>query len=183
LGSIDSKQLAMAMLVSFLSAMPLIVWVFLGGTGSLGDFAETQRYQDITIALFIITAIWFVGVVPFLIWPRIFGGSDAVDHTISNGIPARGVLVGLGLKGIGGVQWRKRRNTFHTIAVKVTLEREVYTLENHVALIPERILPFLREGMEFPVMVSPDNRMKIEIDWEPLLQHYPETIPPGAMEP
>jgi hypothetical protein len=180
LGNIDPSKLAKAVLVSFLSAMPLVVWVFLGGTGRLGDYADTQGFQNVTIGLFIVTAIWYVGVVPFLIWPRIFTGPDASDEILRTGIPARGELVGLGLRGIDGVMWRKRRNTYHTMAVKVTLARETYTLENHVALVPEQILPFLREGMEFPVQVSEADRNKITIDWEPLLKHYPEN--PGAGE-
>jgi len=173
MGPTDTGKLALAVLISFLSAVPLVAWVWLGASGRLGEFVDAEQHRDLTIALFIVTAVWFVGVTPFLIWPRIWNGTDARENLLKKGIPARGILLETGLRGKEGIRYRKRRNTYLVMAVKVTLPDDTYTVQSHLALVPENILPFVREGMEFPVRVSRADRMMIESDWEPLMVHYP----------
>jgi hypothetical protein len=170
---IHPRKLALAILISFFSAMPLVAWVYLGATGHLSGFVDEEQHKDLTIALFIVTTVWFVGVTPFLIWPRIFNGTDARENLLKKGIPARGIVLETGLVGKKGIRYLKRRNTYLVMAVKVILPDDTYEIQSHLALVPENILPFVREGMEFPVRVNPSNRMNIEIDWEPLMVHYP----------
>lgn len=173
MGNIDAKKLALAILISFLSCMPLLAWVFLGGTGRLGVFAGTREYHDLTIAVAMVTAAWLVAVMPFVIWPRIFNGPSEGEGSLKDGIPARAVLLERGLEGRGGIRFRKRRNTYLVMTLKVFLPEETYIVKSHLALVPESILPFVREGMEFPVRVGRSDRMAVGIDWEPLLEHYP----------
>lgn len=176
MGPICPKKLALAILISFFSAMPLVVWVYLGSTGQLSEFVDAKQQKDLTIALFIVTTVWYIGVTPFVIWPRIWNGTDARKNLLLKGTRARGILLEKGLKGNEGIKYQKRRNTYLVMAVKVILPDEEYTIQSHLALVPENILPFVREGMEFPVRINPSNRMSIEIDWEPLMVHYPESI-------
>jgi hypothetical protein len=175
MGPIQPKKLALAILISFLSAMPLVVWVYLGATGQLSGFVDAKHQEDLTIALLIVTTVWYIGVTPFVIWPRIWNGTDARENLLKKGTPARGILLETGLKGKEGIKYQKRRNTCLVMAVKVILPDDSYEVRSHLALVPESILPFVREGMEFPVRVNPSDRMSIEIDWEPLLVHYPES--------
>lgn len=176
MGPLHPKKLALAILISFLSAMPLVAWVYLGATGQLSGFVDADRQHDLTIALFIVTTVWFVGVTPFLIWPRIFNGTDARENLLEKGIPARGIVLETGLVGKTGIRYLKRMNTCLVMAVKVILPDDTFEVQSHLALVPESILPFVRKGMEFPVRVNPSNRMNIEIDWEPLMSHYPESL-------
>lgn len=173
------------MLISFISGIPLVAWIFFGGTGRLGDYALTEGYRTVTIVIAVLTGIWYFVVTPFLIWPRIFNGSgsESRDYILKKGAPARAVLLSLGLRGLGDIRWKGRRNTYQVMSLKVTLEGEEYTIDGHLELVPESVVPFLRRGMEFPMKVSRSDRMKIAIDWEPLLPHFPgsaEGNPEGA---
>ncbi len=180
---IDPMKLFKVLLISFLSGLPLVVWVFLSGTGRLGEFSDTPACRTVTIVLFIITTIWYVGVTPFLIWPRLFNGPgpESLDHILNSGTPARAVLVSIGFRGIGGIRRRRRRNTYQIMDLEVTGEAGTYSVPGHLDLVPECVLPFLRVGMEFPVRVSREDRTRIAIDWEPILEHYPGTASPRVV--
>lgn len=183
MGSIDTGKLALAILISFISCMPLAAWVFLAGTGRLGGFADAQSHHDLTAAIFIATAVWSVGVVPFVIWPRLFNGSVSRRNLLKKGIPARAILLERGLEGRDVTVPRKGRHTNLVMSLRVILPDGEYEIGSHLALVPGNILPFVRKGMEFPVRVSTTDRTMIEIEWERLLAHYPDMAADGAGGP
>lgn len=172
---VDPVKLLKTMASSFLFILPLFFWLILGGTGVFGAFSETETYNTVTIIFIIIVAIGCTLVIPIFVWPRIWNGEDTRDDILRKGRPAKGVIRSVGGRGAEGVRWRKRSNTYIRTSIEVSGEGPDYVVDPHLALVPDTILPFLKEGMEVPVMVSRHDGRKIAIVWEPLLEHYPET--------
>ena len=67
----DSVRGALLVLISIAGGMPMFAWLLLGGTGSLGEFGNTEAYEIIKIVLIVITMVFYFVISPFVIWPRL----------------------------------------------------------------------------------------------------------------
>ena len=71
-----SVKNAYAVLISMAAGMPMFMWLVLGESGVMGEFAESGSYSIIKWTLIVLTCIFYFIVSPFIIWPRIFNGDD-----------------------------------------------------------------------------------------------------------
>ncbi len=55
---------------------PMILWLVLGASGVLGDFGTSVVYEVIKWVLIGLTMVFYFIISPFILWPRIFNGSD-----------------------------------------------------------------------------------------------------------
>ena len=81
----DGVKVAILVLISMAAGIPMFLWLILGATGSLGDFAETGTYEIIKYALIGVTCIFYFVLSPFLIWPRILNRDDGRDDSLTGG--------------------------------------------------------------------------------------------------
>lgn len=178
----DPLKLVKASIVSMLATAPLIVWMILADQGYLGDFRGTRAFDHVTIGLMALTGLLFLLVI-FLVWPRVFNGpvekEESRSAILSRGRAGRGILRSLGLRG-KKVSERGVAGWLQVMSVEVLEEGGAYTVEKHLDLVPERLMPYLSEGMELPLMISRDERTRLAVNWRPLLERYPETpLPEG----
>ncbi len=54
----------------------MILWLVLGASGVLGDFGTSVVYEVIKWVLIGLTMVFYFIISPFILWPRIFNGSD-----------------------------------------------------------------------------------------------------------
>lgn len=67
----DPVKGALLVLISIAGGVPMFLWLLLGGTGSLGEFGNTQAYEIIKTVLIVITLVFYFVISPFVIWPRL----------------------------------------------------------------------------------------------------------------
>jgi len=75
----NSAKAAYAVLISMAAGMPMIVWLVLGESGTLGEFGESGTYSIIKWSLIGATCAFYFIVSPFIIWPKIFNGEGKED--------------------------------------------------------------------------------------------------------
>lgn len=71
-----NMKTATAMVISIMAGAPMILWLVLGASGVLGDFGTSVVYEVIKWVLIGLTMVFYFIISPFILWPRIFNGSD-----------------------------------------------------------------------------------------------------------
>lgn len=168
----DPTRIVKIGIVSMLSTLPLVVWVFLGGSGGLGAFSETEACNSITIAAIMATAVVNALILPIFYWPRVLNGEDDGKRVLRKGTAARGIIRSMGEPIAVPVHTKQGSFTGLRVSVEVEHDGRSYFVSRHLTHVPEALLHSLSEGMEIPVRVSRQDRMNIAIDWKPLLGQY-----------
>jgi len=160
----NARAALWAVLLSMLAGTPLITWLGLRGGGCL-DGVGPQTFETVKYVLLGLTLIFYFVVSPFVIWPRLFGGACTYGGILRRGREATGRVLSVGERGAEHVRIRGRPHTYLEMEVEVRDAASVRTVR-HLALVPDAKINSVRDGMDVPVRVCPDDPENLAIEWD-----------------